>query len=423
MDLLRKIASRANICSPEAQIIKPFLKEESCLKANSSLADFPTTDSLPELSSSTFDRTDSKSSVASCVEPEDEEPEPPWKSSLHADITACIWQAAATAAAEKSPDHLEFVEVLQPAARNKGRVELMRSLETGHFVAAKRMPLSWTTSGHQEFLAQHHGEHEMPWVDVGVVKYLSSQGAPFLCETLGIFLDQTDLLVVSAFANKGDLFDWCQRGHAPGPDREMELRPIAQQMFFAVRYLHQRDIAHCDLSLENFLLTSTGASDSRLEVKLIDFSMATVGREHLVGARGKSSYEAPEMHQGRSYDPFCADVFALGVGLFLLASQDYPWKSTRPGGCLRFEFASTMGLRAYLKRRTVRSKSGDCLSQVQSKPLTQLLEGLLQVQPLERASLDSHVWQWLWQTYTKSGRPCHEHTCLAGFMSLVQVDS
>eukprot|EP00930_Biecheleria_cincta_P034916 TRINITY_DN24060_c0_g2_i1.p1 TRINITY_DN24060_c0_g2~~TRINITY_DN24060_c0_g2_i1.p1 ORF type:complete len:455 (+),score=64.46 TRINITY_DN24060_c0_g2_i1:28-1365(+) len=445
MDFLRRIALRANICSPEAQVMKPCLKEPSSLKANPSLADFPTSDSLPglpELASPAFGRIDSKSSLSSSADPE-EEPETPWKSSLHADITACIWEAAA---AEERPEHLEFVKVLQPASRNKGQVELMRSVETGHFVAVKRMPMSWATSGHQEFLWQHHGEHEMPWVDVGLVKYLSSQGAPFLCNTLGVFMDQTDLLVVSAFADHGDLFDWCQRGHYPGPDREMAVRPIAQQMRSAVRYLHKRDIAHCDLSLENFLLAGTGASDGRLEVKLIDFSMAALGRENLVGARGKPSYEAPEMHQGQSHDPFRADVFALGVCLFLLASGNYPWKSTRPRCCPRFELARKKGFRAYLKRRAVRSKAkGDHTSQVHSGALIQLLEGLLQVQPLERAGLESPLWQWLWQEVqpiecaslesswwqwlsqdwqaSSPGRPRQENACLTGFMSWVQADS
>jgi len=416
MDLLRELALRGNVCSREqANLAKPCLKEQPCLKANPSLADFPTSDSLPELT-----RSDSKSS-SSCAEPE-EEPEFLWKSSLHMDIAACVSQAAAT---DQSLENFEFVKVLQPAARNKGRVELMRALNTGHFVAVKRMPVSWTTSSHEEFLAEHSREHEMPWVDVGLVKYLSSQGAPFLCKTFGVFLDKADVLVVSEFANKGDLFDWCQYGHAPGPDREIALRPIAQQMLFAVRYLHQRDIAHCDLSLENFLLSSIEtAVGSSLKVKLIDFSMAAVGREYLVGVRGKASYEAPEMHQGRSYDPFSADVFALGVGIFLLASQDYPWKSTRPGGCPRFEFASTAGIRAYLKRRTVRRTiHGDRLSQVLSESLTELLEGLLQVQPLERASLESSVWQWLEQAPgIMSGSARHGQTCLSGFMSWIQAE-
>ena len=47
--------------------------------------------------------------------------------------------------------------------------------------------------------------------------------------------------------------------------------------------------------------------------------------------RGKQSYQAPEMHGSDTYDAFLADDFALGVVVFAMAVQDYPWTATKKG--------------------------------------------------------------------------------------------
>ena len=101
--------------------------------------------------------------------------------------------------------------------------------------------------------------------------------------------------------------------------------PIVGQIFTAVCWLHDLGVAHRDLSLENILLTDNGGS---MQVKLIDFGMSTTQRVCKRELRGKQSYQAPEMH-GPEYDAFLADEFALGVVLFAMAVQDYPWTSTK----------------------------------------------------------------------------------------------
>ena len=94
-----------------------------------------------------------------------------------------------------------------------------------------------------------------------------------------------------------------------------------------LHYLHSKGVAHRDLKLDNFLL------DANFNLKLIDYGMAgpTEGRDgkgmlktHL-GTRG---YMAPEVVAGNPYEGHVADIFALGVILFIMYLGGPPFYST-----------------------------------------------------------------------------------------------
>eukprot|EP00440_Ansanella_granifera_P056094 gb/GFBE01060798.1/.p1 GENE.gb/GFBE01060798.1/~~gb/GFBE01060798.1/.p1 ORF type:complete len:362 (+),score=54.87 gb/GFBE01060798.1/:1-1086(+) len=233
------------------------------------------------------------------------------------------------------PACFKFIKTIQQAGRNYGVVDLMQLIGDGSFVAVKRMPKAWVGSGHQENICMHPHECERPWVDIGLVKYLNMKCVPFVCEPRGIFEDGQMMLSVSDFATEGDFFQFVTGGPTPGEVREAVLRPFMKQIFSAVQWMHDHWIAHCDLSLENILVTKDPHTDT-LKIKLIDFSMATVGQTLACGFRAKPSYQAPEMHAAPAYDPFQLDMFALGVVLFSSAATVYPWNSTVPGACKCF---------------------------------------------------------------------------------------
>lgn len=312
---------------------------------------------------------------------------------VRAEVDAFVQKAAG--AEQWKPESFEFVQPLQSAARNQGHVELMKRLDSGDFVAVKRMPISWTANGHKEFLRDHHVETEMPWMDIGLVSFLHCKGVDWICEPLGVFQDHRETFVVSALANKGDLFDWSQTGPAPGLEREDFSLPVVSQMFAAIQYLHNMSIAHCDISLENILLAQN--EEGPLQVKVIDFGMAVVGTNEIVGTRGKPSYQAPEMHTpGAKFDPFLADCFSLGVAVFGIVVQDYPWLSTRPKACKFFEFMRMYGPRDYLMmRKSRRNAERPSLGSLCSEALLELLEALLAVNPSNRAQVDGQRWRWL----------------------------
>jgi MAP/microtubule affinity-regulating kinase len=92
----------------------------------------------------------------------------------------------------------------------------------------------------------------------------------------------------------------------------------------AVGYLHEHNIAHRDLKLDNVLLDmSTNA------IKLIDFGFSTrvVKDQPQKMFCGTPNYMAPEITQKKEYSGMKTDVWALGVLLFVLCTGHFPFKS------------------------------------------------------------------------------------------------
>lgn len=84
-----------------------------------------------------------------------------------------------------------------------------------------------------------------------------------------------------------------------GPLSEQYSTKILHQLCSAVKYLHERGIAHRDIKTENVMVDCSG------QVKLIDFGLA---KKFDVGARelletycGSASYIAPEMLEKKKY--------------------------------------------------------------------------------------------------------------------------
>jgi len=253
-------------------------------------------------------------------------------------------------------------------------------------VAVKRLPNRWMQRGPEEFKAQQPLAAERPWCDLGIVKYLNSISFPFACDLLGVCRDEENSYAITSLATSGNLFHWCDRDPRPGPSREQVMYPIVRQVFIGITYLHELGIAHRDISLENILLTDRAGGG--LQVKIIDFAMATPTRMCCQEARGKPSYQAPEMHGDAEYDAFLADVFSLGVVVFAMAFKDYPWASTKSDTCALFGYAKRCGLRKFLEKRRLRNGAPDeHLGDVVSPALAGLLEGLMKVEPEQRSTL------------------------------------
>lgn len=289
------------------------------------------------------------------------------------------------------PENFETLRKLQDATRNHGEVYLMRDVSLDRLVAVKKMPTTWIRSSHDEFLSLYWYEQEQPWQDIGCTKFLNDHGFEFACELKGVYRDDQSTYVVTSFCDIGDMFSWSLTLVSPGFEREAVVRPIVKQIMKGVMQLHAFSIAHLDLSLENILLTSI-AGLGKMSIRLVDFSQAATTRLIHNRIRGKPSYQAPEMHTDEVYDGFLADVFALGVTLYAVIVNDYPWRSTVPGECKCYAFVQRKGFRAYVAKQKLRDRSGklaDCLSE----PLIELLEGMLAHSPRDRLTLGGETWE------------------------------
>jgi len=287
-----------------------------------------------------------------------------------------------------------FVKTLQEAKRNHGRVDLMNTPD-GKSLAVKRMPNKWVTKSPEEFAKAYPTASEKPWYDYAIVRMLDKQGFKNCCQFKGMFRDASHSYVCTTLASGGDIFCWCgsEQLSSAGPKREAEMLPVIIQIVSGVRHLHDLGIGHRDLSLENILLTGAGDVGGPGVVKIIDFGMATTER-HVIGeVRGKASYQAPEMHhKAESYDTFLIDSFALGVIMYAMALQDYPWSSTKEGACQLFEYAKMFGFHSFLKKRKVRGSRGSTVTQVMTTGFIEMILGMVIFNPEERWSVGEKTW-------------------------------
>jgi serine/threonine protein kinase len=265
----------------------------------------------------------------------------------------------------------------------------MRDEQDQRLVAVKQIPNLWFKKTHAEFCKEHPVETENPWDDVGCTSFLNGVGFPFASSLLGVYRDDAHTYVVTPFATEGDLFSWCESSDLPpGQDREVLVLPLARQIIEGIQQLHDLSIVHRDLSLENILLSQ---EDGSLQMRIIDFSMASTARRFRCSTRGKPVYQAPELHTDQEYDAFLSDAFAVGVTLYAIVAKDYPWLSTKPGGCKLFEYVRKKGFRSYVGKRKLRCSS-EKVAEVMSEPLMDLLEGLLDFDPTTRLTLGERVW-------------------------------
>lgn len=284
---------------------------------------------------------------------------------------------------------------LNLAPCNFGKVVRVRD-KHGFCFAVKKMPIAWTKLSHSEFMANRKpGVSEQPWRDLAVLKILNQVQFPFAMPLLGIFRDEEWLYVASPLATHGDLYQWsCSCDAEVGPVREAAIKPIASQVCEAVRALHDLGVSHRDISLENILVTDTDSH--KAQVKLIDFGMSTAFQFCRQHCGGKQCYRAPEVYTAESpFDVFLMDAFAVGIVLYSAATQDYPWQSTKPKTCPRFEYVQMHGFIRLLEVRRTKCTEQNQADNFKGRPLvevfsaqfTTLLAGLLQLNPRQRFCL------------------------------------
>lgn len=126
------------------------------------------------------------------------------------------------------------------------------------------------------------------------------------------------IYMVTEYASKGEIFD-----HLVDKGRmsETEAKRIFSQIVSAVMYCHSQGVVHRDLKAENLLL------DHNLNIKLADFGFSNQFTEgcQLSTWCGSPPYAAPELFQGLKYDGPKADIWSLGVVLYVLVCGSLPF--------------------------------------------------------------------------------------------------
>ncbi|KAM8900542.1 protein kinase D4 isoform 2-T2 [Spinachia spinachia] len=110
-----------------------------------------------------------------------------------------------------------------------------------------------------------------------------------------------------------------ERGQLP----ERTTRFLVAQILEALRYLHLKHVAHCDLKPENVLLAS---ADPFPQVKLCDFGFARIIGEKSFrrSVVGTPAYLAPEVISNNGYNR-SLDMWSVGVIMYVSLSGTFPF--------------------------------------------------------------------------------------------------
>lgn len=100
------------------------------------------------------------------------------------------------------------------------------------------------------------------------------------------------------------------------PFTEPTIRFLFHQIVEVVQWLHERKVYHRDLKLENILIKDT-------QLTLCDF-----GSSFALRTAGTEGYMAPELYSNSEVDLALADVFSLGVVLFVMVFGFQPFSNT-----------------------------------------------------------------------------------------------
>lgn len=195
-------------------------------------------------------------------------------------------------------------------------------------------------------------------------------------------------------AEGGDLFDKIEADSGVAEDIA---HVYFTQLVNAVGYMHSRGVAHRDVKPENLLLSADG------ELKVADFGMATLfeyngKRKAAVTLCGSPPYVAPEVLRcGKSekadgvvgYEADKADVWSVGVVLFVLLAGNTPWSKPVEG---LDEYGNMNEYSEYL---STNGRPQDELWQGLPLEVLSLLRGMMRVDTAKRFTLEDvrrHPW-------------------------------
>jgi len=194
---------------------------------------------------------------------------------------------------------------------------------------------------------------------------------PHIIKLYQVINTPSDIFMVMEYVSGGELFDHIVKN---GKLNEIEARKFFQQIISAVAYCHRHMIVHRDLKPENLLL------DESMNVKVADFGLSNMMKdgEFLRTSCGSPNYAAPEVVSGELYAGPEVDIWSCGVILYALLT-----------GTLPFDDESVQIL--FKKIRSGVYSTPDYLS----RPVANLIEKLLTVDPLKRATIKDireHEW-------------------------------
>ncbi|TMW64105.1 hypothetical protein Poli38472_014222 [Pythium oligandrum] len=196
-----------------------------------------------------------------------------------------------------------------------GKVKYAVNTETGERVAIKVLDK-------EKIQKQNMGAQIKK--EISIMKMVRHKHVVVLKEVLA---SRTKIFIVLELITGGELFD---KIVSEGRFSEDTARFYFRQLVDGVQYCHQNGVCHRDLKPENLLLDENG------DLKISDFGLSALydgggeggetSRASLLHTTcGTPNYVAPEVLADKGYDGRAADVWSMGVILYVLLAGFLPF--------------------------------------------------------------------------------------------------
>lgn len=140
-----------------------------------------------------------------------------------------------------------------------------------------------------------------------------------------------------------------------GAIKEGQAKFWFNQIVSAIKYLHQRDLAHCSLRCDDLLICK-----ENLKVSGLDKIRRCNGDQKILIKHSDKMYKfylSPEVNNRELTDPRKCDVYALGSILFMMLNLKIPFNDIDDAAQL---YKNQMKRRYYLTTSNVSTLSVDC---------------------------------------------------------------
>ena len=148
---------------------------------------------------------------------------------------------------------------------------------------------------------------------------------PNIIETFDIFRSNQRIYIFMEYISGGDIAGYIKKN---GPLNEVKACKWFAQVCDALNYLHNtKYMAHRDIKVDNIML-----NEEMTDAKLTDFGFVKESwdqnkQEVILSDTfcGTEPYYSPEILRKVKYDPYKADVWAMGITLFAMTNNKYPF--------------------------------------------------------------------------------------------------
>jgi len=220
----------------------------------------------------------------------------------------------------KPAPKIEFNNIPNKHEIKYGRYEMLKHLGTGSFATvhlAKDMKTGDLVA--MKFIDKVNfvgPEASSIYEEIKLMKSINHKN---IVKLIDVIETSTVLCIVMEYCENGELYDLIVDNFQSFTMEDK--KKIFKELVEAVKYLHENNISHRDLKVENVLL------DKDNNVKLADFNLATRFKpnELFTHRCGSEEYTSPEIVTRKAYDPQKTDIWALGIILYAINVGHLPF--------------------------------------------------------------------------------------------------